>query len=74
MGAHFALPANLDLDHAGLTPEGLALAKAYQEYGGYVVDAAPHTTSLADVDGATAQQLADLRHDVSWIRDHLVMV
>ncbi|WP_342733598.1 hypothetical protein [Bradyrhizobium sp. B117] len=74
MGAHFALPANLDLDHAGLTPEGLALAKAYQQYGGYVVDAAPHTTSLANIDGATDTQLADLRHDTSWIRDHLVMV
>src|SRR5262249_52596434 len=32
MGAHFALPADLDLSCAGLTPEGYAVAKAYQDY------------------------------------------
>ena len=74
VGAHFALPSDLDIEHAGLTPEGLAVAKAYQQYGGYVVDAAGHTASIAMVDEATTQQLADLRHDAGWIRDHLVMV
>ena len=72
MGAHFALPSNLDLTAAGLTPEGLALAKAYQTYGGYVVDTAGHTTALAQVDG-TPQQTANLFADIDWIRDHLVM-
>ncbi|SFV13732.1 beta strand repeat-containing protein [Bradyrhizobium arachidis] len=74
IGAHFALPTDLDIEHAGLTPEGLAVARAYQQYGGYVVDAAGHTASIAMVEEATTQQLADLRHDAAWIRDHLVMV
>ncbi|WGD54947.1 hypothetical protein QA641_14125 [Bradyrhizobium sp. CB1650] len=72
MGAHFALPPDLDLAAAGLTPEGLALAKAYQTYGGYVVDMAGHTTALAQVE-ATPEQQAHLFADVDWIRDHLVM-
>jgi hypothetical protein len=72
MGAHFALPSDLDLTAAGLTPEGLALAKAYQTYGGYVVDTAGHTTALAQVEG-TPQQLTHLFADIDWIRDHLVM-
>ena len=34
MGAHFAIPADVDLSKIGLTtPEGLALAQAYQRYG-----------------------------------------
>ncbi|KJC53499.1 hypothetical protein UP06_00020, partial [Bradyrhizobium sp. LTSP857] len=74
VGAHFALPSNLDIEHAGLTPEGLAVARAYQQYGGYVVDAAAHTASIAMVEEANTQQLADLHHDAAWIRDHLVMV
>jgi hypothetical protein len=72
MGAHFALAPDLDLTAAGLTPEGLALAKAYQTYGGYVVDTAGHTTALAQVEG-TPQQQAHLFADIDWIRDHLVM-
>ncbi|MEK9280214.1 MULTISPECIES: hypothetical protein [unclassified Bradyrhizobium] len=56
MGAHFALPPNIDLAAAGLTPEGLALAKAYQTYGGYVVDMAGHTTALAQVEATPEQQ------------------
>jgi hypothetical protein len=73
MGAHFAIPSNIDLSTAGLTPEGLALAKAYQTYGGYVVDTAANTTSLAEIDGGTQQQTADIFKDLGWIRDHLVM-
>jgi hypothetical protein len=73
MGAHFALPPNLDLADAGLTPEGLALAEAYQTYGGYVVDAASQTTSLAQIEGGTTQQYNDIVANLTWIRDHLVM-
>jgi hypothetical protein len=74
MGAHFALPANLDLADAGLTPEGLALAEAYQTYGGYVVDSATSTDSFAQIEGGTTQQFNDIFADLNWIRDHLVMV
>ena len=74
MGAHFALRPDLDISQAGLTPEGQALAKAYQKYGGYVVDAAGFTTSLAMVTGATAQQINNLHTDAAWIRSNLVMI
>jgi len=74
MGAHFALPADLDISGAGLTPEGRALAEAYQKYGGYVVDATGHTAVLALVTGGTKKQLDNLFRDAVWIRDHLVML
>lgn len=74
MGARFALPSNIELDHAGLTPEGLAVAKAYQQYGGYVVDTAYRTTSIAMVANWTATQLSNLQRDAKWIRNHLVMI
>lgn len=77
MGAHFAIPLSVDLTKAGLTPEGLALAKAYQTYGGYVVDRAGQTTSLAQVDLAERQDTTKASHlfqDIDWIRDHLTLV
>jgi len=72
MGAHFALLPSLVLPPT-LTPEGLALAKAYQKYGGYVVDAAGHTCSLAMVTDISDAQVANFYTDVFWIRDNLVM-
>ena len=38
MGAFVALPRSVDLDALGLGPEALAVARALQDYGGYVVD------------------------------------
>jgi hypothetical protein len=74
MGARFALPPDLDLSSAGLTPEGLAVARAYQKYGGYVVDAAGHTASIAMITGGTKDQVNHLYQDADWIRQHLVMI
>jgi hypothetical protein len=74
MGARFAIPHDVDLSAAGLTPEGLAVAKAFQKYGGYVTDAAGHTASVAVITGGTKQQIANLYTDANWIRQHLVMV
>lgn len=74
MGARFAIPPDVDLSAASLTPEGLAVAKAYQKYGGYVTDAAGHTASVAMITGGTKQQIANLYSDADWIRQHLVMV
>src|SRR5262249_35400638 len=71
MGPHLALRADLDLPCAGLTPEGYAVAKAYQDYGGYVVDSAGHTTSLGAIDSSvTETQVTNLFQDIQWIRDH----
>jgi hypothetical protein len=74
MGARFAIPPDVDLSAASLTPEGLAVAKAYQKYGGYVTDAAGRTASVAMITGGTKQQIANLYTDADWIRQHLVMV
>jgi hypothetical protein len=38
MGAYFAIPPTTNLAALGLTPQGLMLARAYQDYGGYVTD------------------------------------
>jgi hypothetical protein len=74
MGARFAIPPDVDLSAARLTPEGLAVAKAFQKYGGYVTDAAGHTASVAMITGGTKQQIDNLYTDADWIRQHLVMV
>jgi hypothetical protein len=74
MGARFAIPPDVDLSATGLSPEGVAVAKAYQKYGGYVVDAAGHTASMAMITGGTEKQIANLYTDADWIRQHLVMV
>ncbi len=72
MGARFALPPDLGLP-PDLTPEGLALAKAYQKYGGYIVDAAGFTCSLAVVTNISEAQFNRMYGDVFWLRDNLVM-
>lgn len=77
IGALFAIPKEIDLSKIGLkTPEGLALAKAYQNYGGYVVDTAgDRTDNLAYVEtGASSQQVENMRADVAAIRAQLAMV
>ncbi|WP_155856225.1 hypothetical protein [Cellulomonas sp. URHD0024] len=38
MGSLFAIPPSVDVTKLGLSPTGLALAKALQNYGAYVVD------------------------------------
>lgn len=38
MGMLFAIPRSVDLNKLGLNPEALAVAKAMQDYGAYVVD------------------------------------
>lgn len=70
MGAHFALPPALALPST-LTPGGAALATAYRDYGGYVIDTAGNTVSLAQVEGPN--WIAS-EADMNWIRNHLVMV
>jgi hypothetical protein len=54
----------------------MALAKAYQQYGGYVVDTAgDRTDNLAYLEnGATPEQVAHLQADVATIRAHLALL
>uniref|UniRef100_UPI0023EAE7C9 carbohydrate-binding domain-containing protein n=1 Tax=Methylobacterium crusticola TaxID=1697972 RepID=UPI0023EAE7C9 len=68
---------DVDLSTIGIkTAEGMALAKAYQNYGGYVTDTAgPNTINMAYVEtGATNQQINNLHTDMQAIRDHIQLV
>jgi hypothetical protein len=38
MGTYFAIPGTVDLTTLGLSPQGLMLARGFQDYGAYVVD------------------------------------
>jgi hypothetical protein len=38
MGSYVAIPGHVDLATLGLSPQGLMLARAYQDYGAYVTD------------------------------------
>ena len=38
MGSYVAIPGGVDLGSLGLSPQGLMLAQAYQDYGAYVTD------------------------------------
>ncbi|TGD95729.1 hypothetical protein EU555_26875 [Methylobacterium nonmethylotrophicum] len=77
LGSLFAIPKDVDLTKIGITtPEGMALAKAYQNYGGYVTDTAgPNTLQLAYVEqGANQSQVDNLFKDMNAIRSHLELV
>ena len=77
MGALFAIPKTVDLSKAGITtPEGMALAKAYQTYGGYVSDTTDsRSVNLAFLEtGASQHQVDNLRTDMTAIRNLLQLV
>jgi len=38
MGSLLAIPPDVDIDGLGLSPQGLAVARALQDYGAYIVD------------------------------------
>lgn len=50
MGSLFAIPPSVDITKLGLSPEGLMLAKAMQDYGVYVGDKASNVTLYASND------------------------
>ncbi|MDQ3504059.1 MAG: hypothetical protein M3486_10705 [Actinomycetota bacterium] len=53
MGTYLAIPPRVDVAALGLTPQGLMLARAYQDYGGYATDRSGETT-LAYVEPSAA--------------------
>ena len=61
LGALFAIPQNVNLDSIGLTTrEGRMLARAFQEFGGYVSDTAgPSTNVIAYVETGVPQAQID---------------
>ena len=75
MGALIAIPPEVTLDTLGLTREGLALARAYQRFGGYVVDATVGAESLALLEpGCDRPAIEHLFKDIRTIRDRLTRV
>ncbi|MCF4124801.1 hypothetical protein [Methylobacterium sp. SyP6R] len=76
MGALFAIPPQVDLGRLGLTtPEGRALARAFQEFGGYITDTAARTLVIAYLEeGCTDRQIDHLQSDKDRILSVLAMV
>ncbi|MGT2425266.1 hypothetical protein [Amnibacterium kyonggiense] len=64
MGSLLAIPKTVDLDSLGLSPEGLVLARALQDYGAYVGDRSSQMTLYAEPSANTTAldaMRADLR-------------
>lgn len=76
MGALFAIPPFVDLTKLDLTPEGMALARAYATFGGYVVDAAARTNMIAVTEAGCGNpaQIDNLQRDKRKILAQLRMV
>jgi hypothetical protein len=75
MGTLVAIPQDVDINSLGLSPEGLALARAYQQYGGYVTDSALNTMILGVMErGCPAQYLEHLQADKRTILKYLRIV
>jgi hypothetical protein len=65
----------VNLQRLGLSPEGLALARAYQEFGGYVVDTAPKTMIIGNAEaGCKPEHIQRLQHDKRTIMQQLTLV
>lgn len=65
MGSLFAIPPEVDINSLGLSPEGLMLAKAMQDYGVYVGDKSSNVTLYAsnDVEREMPAQFRNLVKD-----------
>lgn len=50
MGSLFAIPPEVDLNNLGLSPEGIMLGRALQDYGAYVSDRASQVSLFASSD------------------------
>ncbi|TGE00527.1 hypothetical protein [Methylobacterium nonmethylotrophicum] len=76
MGSLFAIPPQVDLARLGLkTPEGRALARAFQDFGGYITDTAGRTVVVAYLEeGCTDAQIDALQSDKDLILSMLAMV
>lgn len=75
MGALIAIPPSVRLDDLSLSAEGLALARAFQQFGGYVVDTAGKTMSIATTEkGCPATAITHLQQDKRTILKRLALV
>jgi hypothetical protein len=76
IGALIAIPFTVDLSKLGLTPSGLALAQALQDYGAYCDDSSGSRGIIISAEGATERtpELEDMRADFPKIRAYLRLV
>ena len=74
MGTYAAIPPDVDVNRLGLTREGLALARAMQRYGVYVVDRTDGAWALYAEPSVRGLELGNLRHDAGVLRAYLRVV
>jgi hypothetical protein len=73
MGTLLAIPGDVDVDELGLNPHALAVARAVQDYGAYVVDqGAPFTLYLEQ--GVTEEQHDAVEAQIDIIKDLVLVV
>lgn len=70
MGTLLGIPADVDVASLPLSPEGHALAKALQDFGAYVVDAAGGTVLYAEPAAAGAA-FNRMRNDFAAVRNYM---
>jgi hypothetical protein len=66
MGSLFAIPSSVNLNSLGLSPGGLAIARAMRDYGVYIVDASENFTLFAEP--SAENLLTAARADLERIR------
>ena len=73
IGSLIAIPPTVDVTTLGLTPSGLALARALQDYGAYCDDSAGSSGIVVSAEGATEgmAELQDMRADFPKIHQYL---
>ena len=72
MGTLVAIPSSVNLNALGLSPAGLAIARALQQYGAYLVDASTQFTLYAEP--SADPLLAAARNDLAAIHAQLRVV
>ncbi|MHA7287353.1 hypothetical protein ACX80I_13830 [Arthrobacter sp. MDT3-44] len=73
MGSMFAIPASVDIRKLGLTPDGLVVARALQDYGSYVLIRSGTTNLTAEptAEALYPAKVQNIRSDWAKIRPHL---
>jgi hypothetical protein len=74
MGTLAAIPPSVDVTRLGLSPTGLVVARALQDYGAYVVDRSSAFTFFAEPSAEGTPALAELRRDIGTLRSQLRVV
>ena len=75
MGSLIAIPRSVNLAALGLSPQGLMLATALQNYGAYVVDTGGAATFYAEpTNGMDMNAVGAMRNDIGTIVAQLTMV